>query len=224
MLSSFDKLSRMLTQEKRLGYKNKAVFGGLEKLASNWGNEALQEAVTDEERALINEMVQNLARYSEIAEADRPHFIHRLLVKLHKTGATAPSTPRERETPASPPASQAEPPVPPRSEAALEPAPAKVEAAPQLTVPTPAPVQASSPPPRLPTPPKPARLPREAQPDLSNAGLDSSVTKLPGIKEAMAKKLANLGVRTIGDFLSLYPRRYDDYRTLKPINQLQYGE
>jgi ATP-dependent DNA helicase RecG len=40
----------------------------------------------------------------------------------------------------------------------------------------------------------------------------------------MAKKLANLGVRTIGDFLSLYPRRYDDYRQLKPINQLRYGE
>jgi ATP-dependent DNA helicase RecG len=47
---------------------------------------------------------------------------------------------------------------------------------------------------------------------------------LPGIKEAMAKKLANLGVRTIGDFLCLYPRRYDDYRQLKPINQLRYGE
>ncbi|HXV41506.1 MAG TPA: ATP-dependent DNA helicase RecG, partial [Anaerolineae bacterium] len=40
----------------------------------------------------------------------------------------------------------------------------------------------------------------------------------------MAKKLANLGVYTIGDFLSLYPRRYDDYRALKPINQLQFGE
>jgi HPt (histidine-containing phosphotransfer) domain-containing protein len=40
MLASFDKLNRMLTQEKRLGYKNKAILGGLEKLAPNWKSEA----------------------------------------------------------------------------------------------------------------------------------------------------------------------------------------
>ena len=40
----------------------------------------------------------------------------------------------------------------------------------------------------------------------------------------MSNKLAKLGVFTIGDFLRLYPRRYDDYRSLKPINQLEYGE
>ncbi|MBI1880180.1 MAG: DEAD/DEAH box helicase [Chloroflexi bacterium] len=220
----------MLTQEKRLGYKNKAVFGGLEKLAPNWGNEALQEATTDEERALINEMVQDLARYPEIAEADRPHFVHRLLVKLHKVGAATPNN--DKETPPSVAASPAS--APPRP---VEPRPARhTPASPQppaseaVPKPPPPPVQAQksdvSPKPQAspgPMPP-PTRPPREPQPDLSNAGLDSSVTKLPGIKEAMAKKLANLGVRTIGDFLSLYPRRYDDYRTLKPINQLQYGE
>lgn len=230
MLSSFDKLSRMLTQEKRLGYKNKAVFGGLEKLASNWGNEALQEAATDAQRTLINELVQDLARYSEIAEADRPHFIHRLLVKLHKEGASA--TPqRERETPAPAADRPAEspPPPPPAEPGPAELAPAEIERQPGSAGPTPLPPQPSQTPPRLAPPPRPAappapRPPKESQPDLSNAGLDSSVMKLPGIKEAMAKKLDNLGVRTIGDFLSLYPRRYDDYRTLKPINQLQFGE
>lgn len=227
VLSSFDKLSRMLTQEKRLGYKNKAVFGGLEKLASTWGNEALQEATTDEQRALINEMVQDLARYSEVAEADRPHFIHRLLVKLHKAGGGS-NVSREREAPAAP----LQPPPPPspiepaQAETAPESAPVGVEVGPEPALPTPDPPPPSPRPPvsPRPSPPPAPHLPREAQPDLSNAGLDSSVTKLPGIKEAMAKKLANLGVRTIGDFLSLYPRRYDDYRTLKPINQLQFGE
>ncbi|MBE7471869.1 MAG: ATP-dependent DNA helicase RecG [Anaerolineales bacterium] len=221
----------MLTQEKRLGYKNKAVFGGLEKLASNWGNEALQEATTDEQRALINEITQDLARYSEVAEADRPHFIHRLLVKLHKAGG-APSVTREREAPVPPAAAPAKSPAPPspaeptQVEATPEVAPVVIEAQPEQVVPTPDPPPPSPRPPvsPRPSPPHAPRLPRESQPDLSNAGLDSSVTKLPGIKEAMAKKLANLGVRTIGDFLSLYPRRYDDYRTLKPINQLQFGE
>jgi len=36
--------------------------------------------------------------------------------------------------------------------------------------------------------------------------------------------MANLGVEIIGDLLTLYPRRYDDYRSLKTINQLEYGE
>jgi ATP-dependent DNA helicase RecG len=40
----------------------------------------------------------------------------------------------------------------------------------------------------------------------------------------MANKLANLDIHTVGDFLKLYPRRYDDYRSLKTISQLQYGE
>jgi len=60
MLPSFDKLSKMLTQEKRLGYKNKAILGGLEKLVPNWGSEARQEAANDEERTLIAEIVQDL--------------------------------------------------------------------------------------------------------------------------------------------------------------------
>jgi ATP-dependent DNA helicase RecG len=229
MLSSFDKLSRMLTQEKRLGYKNKAVFGGLEKLASNWGNEALQEATTDEERGLINEAVQELARYPEVAEAERPHFIHRLLVKLHRAGAAAPNNKEiEAARPASPPPP---PPPPPVESPPARPLPALLQSDSEAA-PKPVPVPTSAPksdfPPKTtvsprPMPPQP-RPPRETPADLSNAGLDSLVTKLPGIKEAMAKKLANLGVHTIGDFLSLYPRRYDDYRTLKPINQLHYGE
>lgn len=55
-------------------------------------------------------------------------------------------------------------------------------------------------------------------------GLDASVTRLPGIKQGYAKKLENLNVSTIGDLLTLYPRRYDDYRSLKTIHQLTYGE
>jgi ATP-dependent DNA helicase RecG len=55
-------------------------------------------------------------------------------------------------------------------------------------------------------------------------GLDSSITKLPGIKKGFAQRLAVLGVQTVGDLLQLYPRRYDDYRSLKTINRLEYGE
>jgi len=55
-------------------------------------------------------------------------------------------------------------------------------------------------------------------------GLDEPVERLPGIKKAMSEKLARLNIYTVGDLLTHYPRRYIDYRTLKTINQLQYGE
>jgi ATP-dependent DNA helicase RecG len=55
-------------------------------------------------------------------------------------------------------------------------------------------------------------------------GLDSPITRLPGIKKGYARRMANLNVETIGDMLVLYPRRYDDYRSLKTINRLEYGE
>ena len=84
MLPSFDKLSRMLIQERRLAYKNKAVLGGFEKLAPNWSAEALQEVSTDEGRLLVEEITQNLLDYANIADADRPNCLHEILVKLHK--------------------------------------------------------------------------------------------------------------------------------------------
>ncbi len=74
------------------------------------------------------------------------------------------------------------------------------------------------PPAREPTPPPPPR--REP----SIAGLDSPVTRLPGISVSYARKLQKLGVSTIRDLLYLFPRRYVDYSQLKTINQLKYGE
>ncbi len=54
--------------------------------------------------------------------------------------------------------------------------------------------------------------------------LDQSVTTLPGIGPRNAKTLARLGLHTLGDVLYYFPRRYDDYSQLKPINRLRYGD
>lgn len=69
--------------------------------------------------------------------------------------------------------------------------------------------------------PKPARPPVEPP---KGVGLDSPVTRLPGIKGTSAQKLERLGVRTIRDMLYLFPRRYDDFSALKTIHELVYGE
>jgi len=281
----------MLIQERRLEYKNKAVMGGLEKFAPNWVAEAQQEATTDRERQVIEEVSQDLARYPDIPEEERPNVVHRMMLKLHKAGeASANAQAQKHEEPAPSPAEsetapQAETvpgdtpetttsgeeaaPSPAETEATPEPEPVsadmpgaevtsslEVETAEEQSVPESAPpaeepipsVETAAPeqqPESSPTesvereatstadeepaqpapeksPPPPPRP--QTRTDFSQAGLNSSVTKLPGIKDAMAKKLERLNVRTVGDFLTLYPRRYDDYRSLKPINRLRYGD
>jgi len=80
-----------------------------------------------------------------------------------------------------------------------------------------------SPAPAVSRPPVPAVLPRAAA-RAERLGLDAPVTVLSGVNRGYAEKLARLGVRTIRDLVYLFPRRYDDYRNLKPINRLEYGE
>ncbi len=55
-------------------------------------------------------------------------------------------------------------------------------------------------------------------------GLDAPVTRLVGINAGYAEKLEKLGVRTIRDLLLLYPRRYEDYSSIRPIGTLRPGE
>ncbi len=68
--------------------------------------------------------------------------------------------------------------------------------------------------------PVPSRSPEAG----SRTGLDSAVTALSGVGDKQARRLGRLGVKTIRDALYLFPRRYDDFSTLKTINQLEYGE
>ncbi len=55
-------------------------------------------------------------------------------------------------------------------------------------------------------------------------GLEASVEMLAGIGKKRGELLAKLGVETVRDLLYFYPRRYEDYSTLKTINRLVYGE
>ncbi|RME98461.1 MAG: hypothetical protein D6768_17270, partial [Chloroflexi bacterium] len=88
LANNIENLSKMLMQEKRMGYKNRAVFGGLQKLAPNWASEALKAAVLDEEREFVHQIKADLCRYPDIPEKERPGFLHDILVKLHKAGQT----------------------------------------------------------------------------------------------------------------------------------------
>jgi ATP-dependent DNA helicase RecG len=64
-----------------------------------------------------------------------------------------------------------------------------------------------------------------AQPTRDAAvGLDAPVSNITGIGSYNAQRMAKLGVYTIRDLLYYFPTRYDDYSSLKTINQLEYGE
>ncbi|HLA44861.1 MAG TPA: ATP-dependent DNA helicase RecG, partial [Aggregatilineales bacterium] len=51
--------------------------------------------------------------------------------------------------------------------------------------------------------------------------LNAPVTELSGVGEKMAEKLSHLGASTIGELLYLFPRRYDDYTRMLPLNRLE---
>ncbi len=77
----FETLEKILRQEARLGYKDKAVLGGFRKLAATWGDLALREAGTEQERARVKEIVALLSRYSSLSSAEERKT---LLEKIHE--------------------------------------------------------------------------------------------------------------------------------------------
>ncbi len=58
----------------------------------------------------------------------------------------------------------------------------------------------------------------------SGIGLKAPLKVVQGIGEKHAETLAGLGLHTLEDLIYYFPRRYDDYSQLKPINRLFYGE
>lgn len=52
---------------------------------------------------------------------------------------------------------------------------------------------------------------------------DSPVTVIKGVGDELAKKLAILGVHSVGDLIENYPRRYDDFSQISPIKSLHPG-
>lgn len=52
--------------------------------------------------------------------------------------------------------------------------------------------------------------------------LTDAVTKVKGVGPKMAEKLARLDIRTAGDLISCYPRRYQDWTKITPMEALEY--
>ena len=53
--------------------------------------------------------------------------------------------------------------------------------------------------------------------------LHTPLTELKGVGPAVAGKFAVLGIRTVGDLVTYWPRRYDDYSNVIPMGELKPG-
>jgi ATP-dependent DNA helicase RecG len=252
MDSAISRLLKVLALEKKQGYRNKAVIGGLDKFVSRWEADARAEAGNS---TAINQIIALLLGYPAIDDpAARERILEQVIRSAREitggsagaggvaevapaadTGAATERT--EAGSPATPPV---EPPgAYPRPSEPFVPSPIK----PAGPAPRPEPPRAPSdtPPVAPPANASPRAVePRDIEPRrrepvhppaaapvapaAPGLGLDAPVTRLPGVGPSFAQKLTKLGVETVRDLLYLLPHRYDDYSKLQTINRLKWGE
>ncbi|MCD6288946.1 MAG: ATP-dependent DNA helicase RecG [Anaerolineae bacterium] len=185
MGNAFERLQKVLALERRQGFRNKAVIGGLDKFAARWETDVMAEAQSPEQREEVRAIVALLTGYPTLSDpAARERVVDDILARARRVVASL------------------------SGHAESAPAPGR-PARPS------APVSAA---------PKPTRRTQPRVPTGPMEGLDAPVTRLPGVGPRHAQRLARLGVETIRDLLWHFPRRYEDYSTLKTIDQLTLGE
>ncbi len=53
--------------------------------------------------------------------------------------------------------------------------------------------------------------------------LAAPITELKGVGDELAKKLAGLGIKSLGDLIEYFPRRYDDYSQVATVKDMKPG-
>ncbi len=206
MQPSLEKLRKFFRLEYDNGYQDRAVIGGFVKILDLWQAEARNESVPEE---ILQAVAACLRGYHDLTPEARGEALKTLWKQIQGQTAT-----RRESQPDASPASSPEPSTA-TSGLTLQPAPARRER------PAPQPSRPASPP-----------GPEKGRADLHPGGrtnqtpiaLNASLTVLAGIGQSHARDLARLGLRTLGDMLYYFPRRYDDYSQLKPIHRLNYGD
>lgn len=205
MNPSLQKLQKFFKLESERGYDNRAVVGGLERMLDPWEAEARADGLPEE---LISAVVSRLRDYHRLSSASRQEVLQGLWRRIQRGT-------EEETSPDIPPATELE--APHISAATSD---EEVEIDIEVTVKEEAlPLAKQSEP-----APQPKRAPTAPSPIPPPAALNASVTVLPGVGPRHGMTLKRLGLETLGDMLYNFPRRYDDYSRLKPINRLWYGE
>ncbi|MBU1660375.1 MAG: ATP-dependent DNA helicase RecG [Chloroflexi bacterium] len=225
MKRSIEKLQKFFKLEARRGYDNKAVMGGLACMLDSWVAEARADALPE---ILIQSITSRLQSYDSLSQTSRKEVLFGLWRRVQREmdgrdpvddDRSPQKSPPEEET--RKPDSAGSPPLPTAESRPREQSPAPTSRPAPASTSHPAPAPTSRPAPVS----APASAPRSAPaPEGPPAALNASITVLPRVGYRSAKILERLGIKTLGDMLYHFPRRYDDYSQLKPINRLQHGE
>jgi ATP-dependent DNA helicase RecG len=220
MPSALENLIKILKLEKQNGYNNKAVIGGLQAYAPNWADTARKEGQRPEQQALVEELLRVMADYETNENAQQRGVLAQyMLDRITRRAEPRPEYKVEIPQAVAQPQYQ-EPPS--NLEDAFEPE-EPAQRAPReerrRETPPSAPSQPAGKPRRRKRPPIDVA---EAHKNLNQLG--QPLTKISGVGEKMAEKLGNLGVSTLRELLYLFPRRYDDYTRMVPLNKMEPGK
>lgn len=205
MKSSIAKLQKFFRLEAERDYDNRAVMGGLASMLEPWEAEARLDGLPDN---LIRAVVGRLRDYDRLSPESRAEALKGLWGRIRRQmgDGEIPERPSPNETPAKHKETAA-----PAREVVDEPEVEAREPARHTEETTPPPAKLVAPKPR-------------PQPEGPPAALEAATTVLDGVGPKNAEKLARMGLHTLGDMLYHFPRRYDDYTQLLPINRLRFGE
>jgi ATP-dependent DNA helicase RecG len=221
MTTILETLGKMLRNEAEMGYLDQCVQGGFQNFSASWSGTARKESVPE---ALATRVEVWLNRYNNLAREERESSLQSLLREVDvarriESGAGDARSPAGEQPPSFPTPSG----ISPSGLKGTGPAPIP-QSHPSYTQQSPA-----AAPSRPPAPPSPAREegsqrpPAEAAP-LTLRELQAPLLRLFGVGEKNTESFQRLGLRTIGDLLWYFPRRYVDYSLTKPINRLWFGE
>lgn len=196
MRRSTEKLYKIFKLEEELGYQNRAVVGGLEKFSDSWVSEARAEGLPE---TSIQQVSSILTEYPDRTIPERARSLQKIGYILDVPGIKHLNIPLPEERPQEKPAYTQNK---NHSEESIRKTRQKGRAAAIKRTTGPSPVPAAPP----------------------TQGIESATTTVHGIGQKQASLLAKLGLHTIEDMVYYFPRRYDDYSSLKLIKDLKYGE
>jgi ATP-dependent DNA helicase RecG len=209
MKPSLQKLQKFFNLEAERGYDNHAVMGGLDRILDRWEGEARADALPED---LIQMVAARLHDYPRLTPASRAEVLDGLWRRIQRGTEVPPLTVTPQPVPSQEPQVEAAEQAPSLTET-----PALEEQEKPLQVAKMEPVVEA-----VASPPVPSRpAPAASGPP---AALNAPITVLPGVGPRHAQTLSRLDLVTLRDMLYNFPRRYDDYSKLMPINRLWYGE
>jgi len=217
MQPSLEKLLKFFSLESEKKFDNTAIIGGLAKMLDYWEGEARADGITDE---VIQAVVSRLRSYEKLSPEGRADSLRGLWKRI---GEAYPDAKKVKGQPQ--PQKQTQPQRPQRSDAEAQQKAETTESAEGQSQSQPKPnYQKQNQPKQRQAPPPRFEAAVSAKHSQTPAALNADLTVLQGVGPKNAEALAKLGMQTLGDMLYYFPRRYEDYSLLKPIQALMYGD